>query len=179
MIIGISGYAGSGKDTVALTMRERGFQRIAFADSLKTVALACNPDLRETVDQWGWDEAKRFPEHRQFLQDLGKGVRDHLSPDAWVDRVFRRIMDEYSNAGPTKWVITDVRMPNEYDAVKAHGGQVWRVTRPGVAPVNRHISETALDGYDFDQHIPNDGGLTDLRHLVRGLLDLLTKETLA
>jgi hypothetical protein len=47
-------------------------------------------------------------------------------------------------------------MPNEADAIVDAGGQVIRITRPGVGPVNGHVTERALDGYDFDGVFAND-----------------------
>jgi hypothetical protein len=69
------------------------------------------------------------------------------------------------------WIITDVRFPNEYDAVKSKGGIIIRVNRPGfgtsmVALANAHPSETALDGHDFDHVIENNGDLDSLREKV-------------
>ena len=44
MIIGISGYATAGKDTIGeILVENHGFRRIAFADKLREVLLALNP----------------------------------------------------------------------------------------------------------------------------------------
>jgi len=79
------------------------------------------------------------------------------------------------------WIITDVRFPNEFDAVKAKGGLVIRVNRPGhgtsmVALANAHPSETALDGHDFDHVIENDGNLEDLKKKVQFFLKWNSKQ---
>lgn len=72
------------------------------------------------------------------------------------------------------WIITDVRFPNEYEAVKAKGGIIIRVNRPGygtsmVSLASDHPSETALDGHDFDHVIENNGDLYELRKKVSKL----------
>ena len=76
-------------------------------------------------------------------------IRSDLGPDAWLNAVLSQLP-----AGPV--VITDVRMPNEADAIKAAGGRVIRIMRPGVGPANGHITELGLDGYDFDASFVND-----------------------
>ena len=70
----------------------------------------------------------------------------------------------------TKYVITDVRFPNEAAYIRQRGGLLVRVTRPGTGPVNGHESESALDNEDFDVHILNDGSREDLASAVDLLL---------
>ena len=44
VVIGLSGYASSGKDTVAqFLIEEHGFEKIAFADPIRNMLLAMNP----------------------------------------------------------------------------------------------------------------------------------------
>jgi hypothetical protein len=167
IIVGLSGAAQSGKDSSGTRFVERwGFERIAFADSLKAVALACNPDLVAPVKLRGWEDVKRhMPASRIFLQHLGGAVRDHVDSDAWINAAFRK------TTPGGRYVICDVRYPNEFDAIKARGGYVVRVERPGVGPANGHISETALDGHDFDAYLKNNGTLEQLW----GRVDILVR----
>ena len=55
---------------------------------------------------------------------------------------------------------------------RSRGGRVWRVSRPGVGPINDHISEVGLDDYPFDAVIDNDGTLDDLHERVLAELTL-------
>ena len=184
MLVGVAGYARAGKDSTAdILVRECGFRRLGFADTLKAILADVNPQVGATrldnrLSWHGWEGAKTDPEVRQLLQRLGVACRQHIGPDVWVDAVFRKIEDTFDEDGPSRWVIPDVRFPNELAAVRSHGGQVWRVERPGCGPVNGHISETAIDGERFDQVIPNDGTLADLRDNVVQLVDCLTADTL-
>jgi hypothetical protein len=171
LLIGLSGYARSGKDTAARVLMEHfRFERVAFADNLRDVLYALNPvavweavydefgvvdgearRVQDIVDSIGWDQAKIvYPEIRELLQRLGtEAGRKVLGENVWVDAAMRDL-------NPAKrYVFTDVRHPNEYDAIKAAGGEVWRITRPGVAPVNQHPSETALDTHHFDRVVVN------------------------
>lgn len=84
------------------------------------------------------------------------------------------------------WIITDMRFPNEMEAVVERKGITIRVTRlfqtdvidgnkvswipiPGVDYVP-HASETALDDAEFDYEIMNDGTIEDLVEKVRQIL---------
>jgi hypothetical protein len=128
-LVGLAGYAGSGKDRAADCLLSLGYTKRGFADALKDLA-----------GRIGWDGHKDDT-GRRLLQELGVGCRDVLGSDVWVDALFANL------TGPT--VITDVRFPNEVAAIANHGGVVVRIVRPGVDPARGHISETALDDLDL------------------------------
>lgn len=157
-LIGLSGYAGSGKDTVAEMLE--GYQIKKFAGKLKKIA-ALMLNTPEPIFEMPEYKAEYLPDWgmtvREFLQKLGTdAVRDNLHTDAWVKALFA----DYHPAR-SRWVITDVRFPNEAAAIKDRGGVVVRINR-GEA-VNAHPSETALDDWEFDCIIDNTGTLEDLR----------------
>jgi len=166
VLIGLSGYAQSGKDTAGQILVDRyGFTRVAFADTLRDVlyaldpfteSLLSTPDHRVTkhewyrvsyfVDRYGWEWAKANTAGvRGLLQRLGtEAGRNILGENIWVDAAMSKI-------GTTgRYVFTDVRFPNEYNAIRCAGGEVWRTVRGGQEAVNAHPSETALDDYSFD-----------------------------
>jgi hypothetical protein len=169
--IGISGYARSGKDTVASIFQDWGYNRTAFADPIRKAVYALNPQIhdglrvQDVVDQLGWERAKvEYKEIRTLLQHMGtEAGRELYGEQFWIDRTLDAIPDD------TDVVITDVRFPNEADAIRELGGEVWRINRPGTGPVNDHISETAMDDYPFDVIIDNSGTVADLRESVRAL----------
>lgn len=176
-LIGLAGYAGAGKDTVAGFLAEAGYQAVAFADPVYEGVLALDPlvpvngqvwRVSDIVDEFGWDRAKRsYPEVRRLLQrygtEAGRGVHGE---NCWVDAAMRRV----GQLGD-RVVLTDVRFANEADAVLAAGGQVWRVNRHGVGAANEHVSEHALDGWHgFSWHVWNNGSLAELRACVLATL---------
>jgi hypothetical protein len=170
MIIGLTGYAQSGKDTVASILVENyGYQRVAFADPIRDLLYATNPMLKEgyrvkgLVDVYGWDRVKvDYPEARRLLQDLGVGARKTFGDMFWVKQALRQVNPD------GKYVITDVRYPNEAKALREYGGsQIWRVRRLGVDPVNSHESESAMDGEKVDQIFVNNGTIGDLKSLIK------------
>jgi hypothetical protein len=179
MIIGLSGYAGSGKDEVAkILMKEYGFRRIAFADKVREVLYEIDPvvmvdvhykdiTVKDLVNDEGWDDAKKNKEVRALLQNLGVAIRNNIGLDAWVDAALKDVSPDENV------VVTDVRFINEASKIKAMGGVLWRVKRPNVLAVNNHISETELDGYKVDQIFANSGSLEDLNMLVKNRMKSL------
>lgn len=191
IIVGLSGYAQTGKDTAALALGALTFERLAFADALRASLYALNPTikvkshwtkLRTHVDLVGWEAAKKLDGVRALLQRMGtEAVREIIGQDSWTNVIRHRIdhaydgMDEVTE--PARFVLTDVRFPNEAKLIKELGGEVWRIDRADFKPVNAHASESALDDWDFDEHIYNNGrdlqsytNLVAEMALARGLL---------
>lgn len=192
MIVGVIGKKRAGKDTFATTLvDELGFVRVAFADRLKEVALAIDPIVpprtgsvtvsAETASTWGlprlsevvaregWEEAKENPEVRRLLQETGVAIRS-IRSDFWI----RAALDptEYS---ANDFVVTDVRFPNEAEAIERAGGFTVRVTRPGMTHDDEHVSETALDDYAADFLALNDGTLDELAEQAREIVRIATR----
>lgn len=175
MILGVTGRAQHGKDTFAARLVEQhGFTRLAFADTLKSMALVLDPfidamgvRLAKVVARHGWEEAKTYPEVRRFLQVLGtEAVRGHLGDDAWVEALARKLrpMDLLPDE---HYVITDVRFPNEAEAVRSWGGKLIRVERPGFdnGLGTDHPSEQYVDGLAVDYTALNTGTIQELHAL--------------
>jgi dephospho-CoA kinase len=172
MIIGLSGFAQSGKDTVAERLvTEHGFERIAFADPIRKMIYAMNPKINgnpldELVDDYGWDVAKKNPEVRAMLQQFGYSARVYLGEDVWVAAALRKMSDKSK-----RYVITDVRFLNEAGTIKVLKGKIWRVERPEVEAANEHVSEWEMNAYNFDERISNDGTIEQLNFLVDKLVN--------
>ena len=184
MIIGISGKAGSGKDTAAKMLevlyanpdisyedfanrKYKNFadiQVIHFADILKeTVQALFGIGEWETNTQEGKKVIISWigKTVRELLQGVGQGLRDAIDPDLWVKALFANTED-WANV-----IIADVRYPNELEAIKERDGILLRIDRKG-AGVGNHSSETALDDYnDWNFHIGNNGSMEDLFEAMR------------
>jgi hypothetical protein len=117
--------------------------------------------LTDVIPEVGWDYAKGcLAEVRRLLQRLGtESIREYYGDDIWVNRGME-IADEVS--GPV--VITDVRFPNEADAIKRAGGVLIRITRPDrdTSGDTAHASETHVDSLPADMEITNDTSIEDL-----------------
>jgi hypothetical protein len=140
-IIGICGFMGSGKDTIAdYLVNIHGYKRESFANSLKdSVAVTFNWDRemlegrskqsrewREQVDEW-WAERLGMPNltPRWVLQYWGtEVVRQTFHDDMWIASLQYKLATTKDDI-----VITDCRFPNELKAIRDLGGQVIRVKR--------------------------------------------------
>jgi len=178
-VLGISGYARSGKDTIAEHLSDKGYVRASFADNIRKALYLLDPivigssptykteiRLQELVDAVGWEKAKEAEEVRKLLQRFGTEVgRSMFGVDVWVNLLFHWLEDG------SKIVIPDVRYFNEVLAIERLGGKVWRVERPGITAVNAHVSEKDLDGYKkFDQVINNNDTIESLHKVVDTIL---------
>ena len=178
MIVGISGYARTGKDTVAKFISEfYNFKHVAFANKLRDCLYALNPlvdnnkYLREVIDSVGWNgykETEWYLEIRRLLQRFGTEVgRDLLHPDIWINSTLNSHED---------LVVSDVRFKNEVDAIKnIYDGYIIRINRPGVGPVNNHSSDTLIDTLKVDYIINNDGGIYDLQDKIHLIMEKIWK----
>lgn len=168
-VLGLHGFAQSGKDTIAKGLERYGYTRVALADPIRSIAYAIDPiiaadsygrlfRLQEYVDQVGWDDAKvSNSEVRRLLQVIGTEVgRDMLGSNVWVD------LAEEKMAHPGFWVVTDVRFLNEVDMIRRLNGTLVKVIRPGVRSVNQHVSDKGLPDHLFDHVIHNDGTIDEL-----------------
>ena len=155
-VIGITGYAQHGKDSLGDMFAEIGFRKMAFADALRRCVATLDPVVgqygerySEVLAKVGYEEAKKLPEVRRLLQVMGtEVVRDILGEDSWV----RALEKEWTEAGMESIVITDVRFPNEAEWVHRQGGTLIRVIRPlfenGVS--REHPSELHIESLQDD-----------------------------
>ena len=175
-IIAISGYARTGKDTLAEYVCEilPNAQRISFADPLKELVYHLYPSIGELVDRMGWEKAKDTATQdtigvgvRKTLQHTGETCRAILGQDIWADTLVQRIDTVHT------WVIADLRYLNEAKKLQSLGATLVRVERPGIGPANSHISETNLDTWtQWDVEVTNGGSLSDLRETARHIVSV-------
>lgn len=190
IIIGICGRKRHGKDSVGRVLYDQhGFMPTAFADPVKRVAMdvyglswdQCYGDgpEKEAIDpRWGLSP-------RAIMQLLGTEVGRSIHTDTWVKHTLSNIQSAYEGYGfrwrndrarefvhqwtspPVGWVITDVRFPNEAEAIRKVNGKVWKVVRPSLGiSTDEHPSETSVDQIVADLILTNQGTLADLRNQV-------------
>lgn len=167
ILIGITGKLNVGKDQFAQYLaeefRDRGYKPEIkkFAGKLKAIASLLTGIPAEKWEDRAFKESSLGPEWdhmsvRSFLQKLGtEAVRDGLYKNAWVNALFADFKED------SCWIVSDMRFPNEMEAIIHHGGICVRVLRE-TGNTDTHPSETALDGYRMKE-IPNDGTLQQLR----------------
>jgi hypothetical protein len=209
MIIGIVGFAGSGKGTVGdILVNDHDFTKLSFADAVKDATSAIfgwprhllegdtdeSRKFRETKDEFWSARLGRDFIPRLAMQLMGtEAGRNVFHPNLWVDVVERRIVHNQEANIDHKFVIPDVRFPNEIEAIRKWGGFVVRIVR-GNEPewyeaaerankegINElmskhcvHYSEWAWIGQQFNYLISNNGTVSMLEADVKHMLRVMT-----
>ena len=161
-IIGLVGFIGSGKDTIADDLVNfHEFKRESFANSLKDAVSAVfgwdremlegrskqSREWRERVDPW-WSNRLNMPDltPRWVLQYWGTEVcRKGFNDDIWIASLENKLQNSIDNV-----VISDCRFPNEISAIKNAGGKVIWVKR-GSLPSWYDIALAANQGFDIQK----------------------------
>lgn len=189
MLIGLTGATGAGKDSAAAVLASAGWRTIAFADALRAEAAdAWGIDQRLLTERAtkeapmralaaGGGHNANWLRHcavngvslieprspRWVLQRWGE-FRRHRDAAWWITPV-RGWIAHQRRHGPAMLAVTDVRMPNEADALRLLGGHIVRVHRPTAAPMApdtaTHESEQHTQLH-ADEDIHNTGTLADL-----------------
>ena len=129
MILGISGFIGSGKGTVGdYLVTAHGWKAMSFASALKDAVsnIFCWPrdllegdtaesrEWRELEDKWWTEKLRVKVTPRWALQHIGTDVlRNHFSDNIWLLNIERQILNCRGNI-----VITDVRFKNEMRLIR-------------------------------------------------------------
>jgi hypothetical protein len=178
LLVGLTGPAGCGKDTVANMMTKEGFTRYTLALPLKSGLQAM---LGIPLEIWDDRVAKEQPldwlgkSPRQLAQTLGtEWGRICVDQDLWVKLMLRRWQWLRSGSNP-RMVVTDVRFNNEAKAIIEAGGTVWRVQRPTVAFVAEHVSENGVDSQFVTGVVKNEGDIDALAVTVAHWIPFITQ----
>ncbi len=184
MLIGLTGLAGSGKDTVAniITSKYDSWQRYAMASPLKRgLCEMLNIPMSDIEDP----TKKNLPNYkfgksiRLMAQTLGtEWGRVIIADDIWI-QMARENLGNMLKSDKPNIVITDIRFDNEADMVHDMGGYVIKIHRPdnpyinSVASngVNSHASEAGLSIDKIDWNLRNVGSITSLTSNVQYIIE--------
>lgn len=177
-LIGLTGFKGSGKSTVARILVEQyGYEEISWAGELKfevwqafgKAVLLQNgyedsfSDWLTFLDQHKYDGPyDEFGWVRPLLQFWGTEYRRNLcEPDYWVNKLLPELGSDV--------VVSDCRFHNEVYAITNHPGVVWRIWRPD-REGDDHPSERYIPSLHADVEIENNGDIAHLAHIVQQLM---------
>ena len=166
MLIGLTGKAGAGKDTVADILCNAGWNRYALASPIKNMLSAIGIDepsreLKETQLE-GFDFS-----YRKAAQTLGTEWGRAVDKDLWL-----KLGRQRWRGCKTSLVITDVRFDNEAEAIITDGGVIWEITGRSynIGGVAGHLSERGIDEAFVSAKFINTGTKEDLRKMVEFVL---------
>lgn len=191
-LLGLTGAAGSGKDTLADYIQGRrcvmsrphstrpttgpAVLRYAFAAPIK---LAISTMLQDAPDLWSDREWKEAPilglgkSPRHLAQTLGtEWGRTHVHRDFWLFCAARWYA-EVGRQAEDGVIITDVRFDNEADWIHDRGGYVVQIIRQDAPEVAAHVSEAGIDPNKVDQVVYNNGTVEDFGRKALQLIEKL------
>jgi hypothetical protein len=207
-LIGVSGAAGAGKDEFAkIGVEEFGATRVAFADPLKeevaefldehevcwehrhlygdvndkeaTLRMAYSHKPRASSMTWfltdvcDYHDGYLYFTARKLLQYWGTEYRRNQDPNYWVAKAFKAL------PASGLCIITDMRFPNEMEAIQAIGGKTVRIIRPTAQKItgSSHASESLMENRtDWDRVLINASTLEDYHKGCRLVLGELLHE---
>lgn len=137
-LIGISGFARSGKDTFyqrckhLLEKEGKSAKRLAFADALKN---ELDGLLSEHMNISAFTEDnKEKTLIRPLLVTYGTELRRKVNPNCWIEKIQPEVINLLNHDHFV--FVTDVRYKNEAQWIRMNGGILVNVARQGVKPAN-------------------------------------------
>lgn len=162
MLIGITGRAGSGKDTAADHLaKAHRFMPVAFASPLRVMLQAGLGLTDEHFTQARKNESIDWigKSPRQLLQTLGtEWGRNQVNRTLWIDLAEQ----ELDSLAGLDVVFTDVRFADEAAMIRSRGGIIVRMLRAEASAVHPHVSEAGFALQEGDREIHNNSTLFDL-----------------
>jgi dephospho-CoA kinase len=178
--IALTGKMRAGKDELSNHLYIKyGFDRVAFGDALKKNAHATFPWVSE------------FSKPRALYQAYGQLMRQ-IEPDVWINHAERAVKGAIdfrvgTRAEQVGIVLTDLRQPNEYEWARNNGYTIIRVTAPDEDRIARaiaagddftahdltHETELAIDSFEVDHELYNDGTVDELKAQIDAILEAI------
>lgn len=153
MIIALGTRKQVGKDTVGKYLIENyGFRRLAFADALKW-------EVEDILAYAGIDYDPMDETQKEVFRPMliaFSELRRHINPNHWLEKVIE-VIEAFSEFD---YVVTDMRYPNEADALRAKGAIIVRLNRN--TGLKEEPTEAVGDLIEPDYEIDNNGTLDEL-----------------
>lgn len=176
--IALTGGMRSGKDTVGKYLcKQHGFERFAFGDSIRRVCRELFPEA-----------FKHGGKPRKLLQEFGQFCVS-IDTNVWVNYLFQEIDSFGFDLKEDNIVITDLRQPHEYEALRKKGFVIVRVNCEPELRKRRiidsgeqfseenfnHETEQHIDTFEVDWELDNNGTEEDLFQQVEFMLSKIIK----
>lgn len=173
--VAICGKMRSGKDTVADMLKmNMNVVPFAFSDGIWATVRLLYPEIYARKDE---------EKPRRLLQELGQKMRE-VDPNIWVNYTFENI--NFSVADNV--IVTDLRQPNELEALKREGFFIIRVNADEEVRLERarkagdnfsltdlqHETEQHIDNFEVTYDLDNNGNKAELHEEVAKVTEEIT-----
>lgn len=186
MIIGLCGNKRAGKDTFADHLIEtfKTVDKCSFASPLKEACriMFCLSDeqidgnLKEVIDpRWGLSPRQMF---QTFGTDLVREQYGKIVPGTKIEKIGNSFWvyrlkiwyDVWKKKNPNKClIVTDIRFPDEHEALKEMGAIIVKVTRPEKSCSDTHVSEQYATKMEGDYSITNETTIDEYKKKIENL----------
>lgn len=183
LLIALSGRAESGKSTVADYLeRQYGYKIVALGNIIREQFTGWRPSRKKGVTPPNvmhvWEDIQRRPNllySKPTDSDLRMALQYFSDEMVLADRRhwIKALAKEIKIDDPVRVVLSSIRLPQEFDFVRANRGHVWRVIRSGhktEGAWKKHPTETSLDGAPFNAYVANNSKIEDLYQTVDALV---------
>lgn len=192
--IGLTGPSGAGKDSVARVLEARfriatlsfakvlkdelisafdADERLFYDPALKTVqtdALTLRNCRDPQFVTYAWEIGHLAAVTPRTLMERWGDFQRSMEPDYFVRRAEQTLGLYERMGGLDAVLLTDVRFTNEAKMLADVGGELWRITRPGLVRQSHHRSQHELDNWPVAAEIVNDGTLEQLAKIATDLM---------
>ena len=159
MLVGLTGKARSGKDTLASYLETSyGFRRYSFADPIRKGLTAmlgpswCDGEKEEPIR---FNPKLKSP--RYLMQTLGtEWGRNLFYDELWID------LAKYHMPKDCPVVVSDVRFENEAKFIRDCGGFIVHIQRDCAPKVREHISEAGIEKVPGDFALDNNYSISSM-----------------
>lgn len=169
-IIGIAGYARTGKDTFGSILIKE-LKNVGLSAKKLSLAFELKSDLDSfLIQKFGISAFTEDPKEKNFIRPLlicyGTDLMRKKNPEYWIKKL-QKTIDINNNHGIIS-VVCDIRFLNEASWLKQNGGILAHLKRDGIVPADkneernddllREVSEFPIDWkfYTEDQIIERD-----------------------
>lgn len=167
MIYGITGPAGSGKDTAgAYIVSTLGATHLSFATPIKAALAAMGfPEPANRDDKESTIEGYNFS-WRKLAQTLGTDWRKMVDDELWLKLAMAKI--EHGKS----YVFTDIRFDLEANAIRQQGGIIIHLDgrKVDLKGLESHASEQGIIMMSQDYFVDNSGSLDELYTQLKGII---------
>jgi hypothetical protein len=167
MLVAFAGQKGVGKTTAVDYLLQKGYKNINFADPVKRSLVA----LLDLADEQVFGNLKEVVDSRynmtprQLMQKYSDFSKECFGEDIFV----RLLVQNLEKANEKKYVIGDLRYPNEAEEVKKYGIIIIVERETTKNEFSSHSSETSIDLIVRDEKVftvANDGTPEELFHKI-------------
>lgn len=175
MLIGISGRARSGKDTMAdMLVTNFSYEKYSFAKPIKDAVKVMFGLTEDHVN--GHLKEEILPDlgvsPRFLMQTLGtEWGRGMVNQQCWLLAAQRMVEQQINDL-----VIPDVRFENEANFIRKNGGVLVHISRDSAEQVRAHASEAGVSLMPGDVQIDNSGSLVELREKLEVLMSTVVAQ---